>query len=181
MTSSSSSTPPVFPLSCGVQTYDWGKVGSNSKAAVYGQVSSPGFEIDEKKPYAEVRFALLLPFSLLASFCPDPSSSDRESSLGRVALDGNPPFLPILPSIFRLLCRQPQTVLAHLLGSQIVPRLKSPRPLWTGPAIPLQGARYRKGVEHPGPSRQGPREEAAWREARCLQGLVESSHCWITR
>jgi hypothetical protein len=48
-----------------VQTYDWGKVGSNSKAAVYGQVSSPGFEIDEKKSYAEVRFALLLPPSLL--------------------------------------------------------------------------------------------------------------------
>lgn len=44
---------PAFQLSCGVQAYEWGKIGSSSKAAQYGR-TTPGFEIDEKKPYAEV-------------------------------------------------------------------------------------------------------------------------------
>jgi hypothetical protein len=46
------SAATAFPLACGVQSYEWGKIGSASKAAQYGP---PGFEIDEKKPYAEVR------------------------------------------------------------------------------------------------------------------------------
>lgn len=46
------SAASAFPLACGVQSYEWGKIGSASKAAQYGP---PGFEIDEEKPYAEVR------------------------------------------------------------------------------------------------------------------------------
>lgn len=44
----------AFQLACGVQSYEWGKIGSASKAAQFG-TSSPGFEVDESKPYAEVR------------------------------------------------------------------------------------------------------------------------------
>lgn len=47
--------PPVFALAAGIQSYDWGKQGSKSKAAKYAQAASqPGFVIDEGKPYAEV-------------------------------------------------------------------------------------------------------------------------------
>ena len=47
---------PVFALAAGIQSYDWGKKGSSSKAAQYAHASGlPGFAIDEEKPYAEVR------------------------------------------------------------------------------------------------------------------------------
>lgn len=49
---------PAFQLSCGVQSYAWGKIGSSSKAAQYG-TTTPGFTIDEKTPYAEVSSTLL--------------------------------------------------------------------------------------------------------------------------
>lgn len=52
--SSSSSSSAAFQLACGVQSYEWGKVGRASKAAQYGS-AMPGFELDETKPYAEVR------------------------------------------------------------------------------------------------------------------------------
>ncbi|KAL7409112.1 mannose-6-phosphate isomerase [Mrakia frigida] len=44
---------PAFQLSCGVQSYAWGKIGASSKAAQYG-TTTPGFTIDEKTPYAEL-------------------------------------------------------------------------------------------------------------------------------
>jgi mannose-6-phosphate isomerase len=47
---------PVFTLAAGVQSYEWGKKGSSSKAAQYAyEAALPGFTIDEQKPYAEVR------------------------------------------------------------------------------------------------------------------------------
>lgn len=51
------SASPVFQLSAAVQSYDWGKLGSDSKAAQYAAVT--GFQVDESKPYAEVSLALL--------------------------------------------------------------------------------------------------------------------------
>ena len=45
----------VFPIAVGTQSYDWGKVGLDSKAARYALNSIPDFKIDELKPYAEVR------------------------------------------------------------------------------------------------------------------------------
>jgi mannose-6-phosphate isomerase len=48
---------PLLQLSPGIQSYDWGKKGSDSLAAQLGKVSVKGFEVDEEKPYAEVRLA----------------------------------------------------------------------------------------------------------------------------
>lgn len=49
------SVPPVFPLSCVVQQYAWGKMGSNSEVARLLASSDPLARISEDKPYAEVR------------------------------------------------------------------------------------------------------------------------------
>lgn len=44
----------VFKITPTTQKYDWGKVGKNSKVALFAAAGSPGFELDEKAPYAEV-------------------------------------------------------------------------------------------------------------------------------
>lgn len=44
----------VFKIIPTTQKYDWGKVGKNSKVALFAAAGSPGFELDEKAPYAEV-------------------------------------------------------------------------------------------------------------------------------
>ncbi|KAF9425855.1 Mannose-6-phosphate isomerase [Podila epigama] len=49
----STTLPPIFRLDCKAQSYDWGKVGTASKVAKFAS-SSPGFTIDENKPYAEL-------------------------------------------------------------------------------------------------------------------------------
>lgn len=49
------SVSPVFPLSCVVQQYAWGKMGSNSEVACLLASSDPLAQISEDKPYAEVR------------------------------------------------------------------------------------------------------------------------------
>ncbi|KAI9838382.1 MAG: Mannose-6-phosphate isomerase [Sarea resinae] len=46
---------PLFRLQCGVNSYDWGKVGHESAAAKYAAATpSQGFSIEEQKPYAEL-------------------------------------------------------------------------------------------------------------------------------
>ncbi|KAA8910241.1 RmlC-like cupin domain-containing protein [Sphaerosporella brunnea] len=42
---------PLYPLKCGTNSYDWGKLGSSSAAAQYAAAN--GFQVDESKPYAE--------------------------------------------------------------------------------------------------------------------------------
>ncbi|KZS94051.1 mannose-6-phosphate isomerase [Sistotremastrum niveocremeum HHB9708] len=50
-----SSAPPVFALAAGLQSYDWGKLGKESKAAQYAlSAALPDFELVEDKPYAEL-------------------------------------------------------------------------------------------------------------------------------
>ncbi|KAF8590294.1 mannos-6-phosphate isomerase [Ramaria rubella] len=44
----------VFPVAAGTQSYDWGQVGLQSKAAQYALGGIPDFELDEAKPYAEL-------------------------------------------------------------------------------------------------------------------------------
>lgn len=44
----------VFPVIGGTQSYDWGKLGSDSKAAQYASAGIPNFHVEESKPYAEV-------------------------------------------------------------------------------------------------------------------------------
>ncbi|PNJ43309.1 MPI isoform 17, partial [Pongo abelii] len=46
--------PRVFPLSCAVQQYAWGKIGSNSEVARLLASSDPLAQIAEDKPYAEI-------------------------------------------------------------------------------------------------------------------------------
>jgi mannose-6-phosphate isomerase len=49
-------TAPVFKLKPTVQTYDWGKIGRESKVAQLAEAGKAAdFTLDESKPYAEVR------------------------------------------------------------------------------------------------------------------------------
>lgn len=46
---------PLFRLQCGVNSYDWGRVGNDSSAAKFAAATpADGFSIQEDKPYAEV-------------------------------------------------------------------------------------------------------------------------------
>lgn len=55
------STPPVFAIVPTTQSYDWGKIGSDSKVAQLAASSKvSGFTLDDKKPYAEVMIFLLI-------------------------------------------------------------------------------------------------------------------------
>ncbi|KAL2869297.1 mannose-6-phosphate isomerase pmi1 [Aspergillus lucknowensis] len=46
---------PLLRLQCGVNSYDWGKVGHESAAAKYAATTaSAGFSIEPEKPYAEL-------------------------------------------------------------------------------------------------------------------------------
>ena len=50
------SVPLVFTIIPSVQGYNWGKIGSQSKVAQLASASNvPGFKLDQKAPYAEVR------------------------------------------------------------------------------------------------------------------------------
>lgn len=55
-----STTPSVFKIIPGLQSYAWGKKGSSSLAAQLGTTSIPDFTIDDEKPYAEVRSSHLM-------------------------------------------------------------------------------------------------------------------------
>lgn len=45
---------PIFAITPGVQSYEWGKQGSDSLTAQLAQVCVEGFEVDDDKTYAEV-------------------------------------------------------------------------------------------------------------------------------
>ena len=46
---------PLIRLQCGVNSYDWGKIGSDSAAAKFAAATpSDTFSIQSDKPYAEV-------------------------------------------------------------------------------------------------------------------------------
>jgi hypothetical protein len=52
----------VFKIVPTVQQYDWGKLGTSSKVAVFAQSAGiSDFYVDESKPYAEVRFHVMNP------------------------------------------------------------------------------------------------------------------------
>lgn len=48
----------MFPLTCAVQHYAWGKVGVDSEVAKLVVGGDPLAVIEEGKPYAEVGFTL---------------------------------------------------------------------------------------------------------------------------
>jgi mannose-6-phosphate isomerase len=45
---------PLIRLQCGVNSYEWGKVGHESAAAKYGAATPGACTIEDEKPYAEV-------------------------------------------------------------------------------------------------------------------------------
>ena len=45
----------VFEIAPNAQSYDWGTVGGASTCAQFAQASVHDFELDHRKPYAEVR------------------------------------------------------------------------------------------------------------------------------
>ncbi|KAL4806682.1 mannose-6-phosphate isomerase [Aspergillus unguis] len=45
---------PLLRLQCGVNSYDWGKVGHESAAAKYAATTASDFSIESEKPYAEL-------------------------------------------------------------------------------------------------------------------------------
>ena len=48
---------PLVRLQCGVNSYDWGKIGSESAAAKYAAATpSDTLSVQADKPYAEVSF-----------------------------------------------------------------------------------------------------------------------------
>lgn len=50
----------VFKIVPTVQQYDWGKLGTSSKVAVFAQSAGiSDFHVDESKPYAEVRVYMM--------------------------------------------------------------------------------------------------------------------------
>lgn len=56
---------PLIRLQCGVNSYDWGKKGSDSAAAKFAAATpSADLSIQQDKPYAEVCVSIGLPLSL---------------------------------------------------------------------------------------------------------------------
>ncbi|KAF2865128.1 mannose-6-phosphate isomeras-like protein [Massariosphaeria phaeospora] len=45
---------PLIRLQCGVNSYDWGKIGKTSAAARFATATASDFSIQEEKPYAEL-------------------------------------------------------------------------------------------------------------------------------
>lgn len=52
---------PLMRLQCGVNSYDWGKIGNDSAAARFAAATpAEGLSIQSDQPYAEVRSPQLL-------------------------------------------------------------------------------------------------------------------------
>ncbi|KAI1842101.1 hypothetical protein JX266_011752 [Neoarthrinium moseri] len=67
---------PLFRLQCGVNSYDWGKVGSDSAAAKFAAATPrDGFSIQSDKPYAELWMGT------------HPSNPSKDVDTGRTLLD----------------------------------------------------------------------------------------------
>lgn len=82
-------TPTVFPLSCAVQSYSWGKVGLESEVAKLLASSDPLVQIQPDRPYAEV--SMSVPALRLSHRCVRPQPATALAGLGR---DGDPLVVP---------------------------------------------------------------------------------------
>lgn len=65
----------MFPLTCVVQNYAWGKVGEDSEVARLVVGGDPLIVIEDGKPYAEVR---RVPLVLILIYLPDINVSSKE-------------------------------------------------------------------------------------------------------
>ena len=82
----------VFKIVPTVQQYDWGKLGTSSKVAVFSQCAGiPDFHVDESKPYAEVRVYAKNPcFYVEINIVEAVDGHTSEISLPRLSLGRNP-------------------------------------------------------------------------------------------
>ncbi|OCF54616.1 mannose-6-phosphate isomerase [Kwoniella mangroviensis CBS 10435] len=120
-------SPTLFKLSPGVQSYDWGKKGSASLAAQFGNTCVEGFQIDENKTYAELWMGthptlpskLTSDSSLLSEHIKSNSAlvGDKVISKFQDSKEGNLPFLLKVLSIGTALSIQahPDKTLARKL------------------------------------------------------------------
>lgn len=73
----------VFPLTCAVQHYAWGKIGLDSEVAKLVVGGDPVAVIEEAKPYAEVRSLLRACYSSLSEtivyWVPSSCTSTRDT------------------------------------------------------------------------------------------------------
>jgi len=93
----------AFKLAPTVQQYDWGKIGTSSKVAVYAQSAGiSDFHVDESKPYAELWMGthpkspslVLSSGESLASYLSKNQNLIGEKVSGKFGVkDGNLPFL----------------------------------------------------------------------------------------
>ncbi|KAI0440430.1 mannose-6-phosphate isomerase [Xylaria telfairii] len=68
--------PPLYRLQCGVNSYDWGKIGLDSAAAKFAAATpSDGLTIESEKPYAELWMGT------------HPSNPSKDLESGRTLLD----------------------------------------------------------------------------------------------
>lgn len=52
---------PLLRLQCGVNSYEWGKMGSSSAAAKYAAATpAADFSVKEDQPYAEVSISICI-------------------------------------------------------------------------------------------------------------------------
>ena len=56
----------MFELRCGVQDYEWGKIGHDSKVAALKASADPDFVLNPSKKYAEVNLPVVA-FSTLTA------------------------------------------------------------------------------------------------------------------
>ena len=60
---------PLIRLQCGVNSYDWGKVGTDSAAATFAAATpADDFKIQKDKPYAEVPLTINKHDNILTTF-----------------------------------------------------------------------------------------------------------------
>ncbi|KAH9956794.1 mannose-6-phosphate isomerase [Russula dissimulans] len=120
----------VFKLAPTVQQYDWGKIGTSSKVAVYAQSAGiSGFHVDESKPYAELWMGthskspslVLSSGETLASYLSKNQNLIGEKVSAKFAADdGNLPFLLKVLAIGKALSIQshPDKATAEKLHAQ---------------------------------------------------------------
>ncbi|KAK4141913.1 mannose-6-phosphate isomerase [Dichotomopilus funicola] len=99
-------TDRVFQLSGTCNNYPWGKHGHDSLAARLCQKTTPGFQIDDSKPYSELWFGDYpdFPARVLTTgeALADILARNKETLLGDKVLTTLDPQLPFLPKILSI-------------------------------------------------------------------------------
>ncbi|KAG0300255.1 Mannose-6-phosphate isomerase [Dissophora globulifera] len=121
--------PAIFRLDCKAQSYDWGKIGLSSAVAKFA-LASPGFQFDEKRPYAEL---------WMGTHPSGPSTVYQSDTTLESVLKANPQLLtPFfyekyhghLPFLFKVLSIQKALSIQAHPDKTLAERLFKERPDW---------------------------------------------------